>query len=247
MVTGLRRAGVRRSAPVRSERGETNGLVERLVLDRGHLGVPVPAAGERLVAPLRPPPGLVRGDEQRVEDVGRRHVEEDVREVLAADQVDVVDPQVDGRHLVTGGAARPLPLHDRGQPAAQPVGGRQEGLPVGPGRVELGVVGAAGAQLGQALPHLGRQAVHDRRARAHRRVDVGQAEHAEPGAELGHRGAVARHARILPRPRRGAGVSAAGARGPDGRPVAYSVNRGVSCSSSGPTAASAARCSSVLS
>ena len=28
---------------------------------------------------------------------------------------------------------------------------------------------------------------------------------------------------------------------------AYSVNRGVSCSSSGPTAASAARCSSVLS
>ena len=139
-------------------------------------------------------------DQQGVEDVRRRRVEEDVREVLAADEVDVVDPQIDGRHLVTGCPSRALPLHDGGQPAPQAVGGGEEGLPVGPGGVELGVEGAAGAERRQVLPHLGRDAVHDRCARAHRGVDVGQAEHAEPGAELGHRGAVARHPRILARP-----------------------------------------------
>ena len=58
-------------------------------------------------------------------------------------EVDVVDPQVDGRHLVAGGPAGALPLHHLGQPAPQAVVGGEEGLPVRPRRVELGVVGAA--------------------------------------------------------------------------------------------------------
>ena len=85
-------------------------------------------------------------DQQGVEDVRRRHVEEDVREVLAADEVDVVDTQVDGRHLVTGCPPGALPFHHGGQPAPQAVGGGEEGLPVGPRGVELRVEGAAGAE-----------------------------------------------------------------------------------------------------
>ncbi len=112
----------------------------------------------------------------------------------------MVDAQVDGRYLVTGRPSGALPFHDGGLPAPQAVGGGEEGLPVGPGGVELRVEGSTSAQRREVLPHLRRDAVHDLGARAHRGVDVGQPEHAEPGAELGHRGAIARHARILARP-----------------------------------------------
>ena len=228
--------GRRRAVPL--DRGPPHGLVERLILGRRHLGVPV--ADARHSATPRPRPPARPADEEPVEDVRRRHVEEDLREVLAADQVDVVDAEVDGRHLVPRGTPGPFPLHHPGQASPQAVVGRQEGLSVGPGGVELGVVAAPGAQRGQALPQLGRQAVHHRWARAHRLVDAGQAEHAEAGAELGHHGAVARHGRILPRR---PAPSAARRRAPSaapGRP-GYSVNKGVSWSSSGPTAASARR------
>ena len=176
--------------------GQADALVEGLVLDRGHLGVPVPAAGQDL--PGRPGTPARPAEEERVEDAGRGHVEEDLRQVLAADQVDVIDAQVDGRHLVAGGAARPLPLDDLGEASPQAVACSQEGLPVRPGGVELGVIGAAGVQAFQALPHLRRQAVHHGGARPHGLVDPGQPQHAEAGAELGHRGPVARHVRILP-------------------------------------------------
>ena len=58
----------------------------------------------------------------------------------------MVDAQVDGRHLVARGPSRALPLHDPGEASPQAVVGGQEGPAVGEGRVELGVVGAAGAQ-----------------------------------------------------------------------------------------------------
>ena len=76
----------------------------------------------------------------------------------------MVDAQVDGRHLVARGAARAFPLDHSGQATPQAVLGGEEGLPVRPRGVELRVVEAAGAHALEALPHLGRQAVHDRRA-----------------------------------------------------------------------------------
>ena len=57
----------------------------------------------------------------------------------------MVHAQVDRRDLVPGGATGPLPLHHLGQPAPEAVLGREEGLPVRPGRVEFCVEGATGA------------------------------------------------------------------------------------------------------
>ena len=176
--------------------GRADGLVERLVLGRRDLGVPVTPAGQDL--PRRSGPPARPTEEQCVEDAGRGDVEEDLGQVLAADQVHVIDPEVDGGHLVARGAAGSLPLDHLGQASPQAIAGGQEGLPVGPGGVELGVVGATGPEAVEALPHLGRQAVHHGRARPHGLVDTGQPQHPQPRAELGHRGPVARHARILP-------------------------------------------------
>ena len=147
-----------------------DGLVQGLVLGRRHLGVPVAAAGEHL--PRDPAPAGLPTEEEGVEHAGRGDVEEDVREVLAADQVDVVDAQVDGRHLVARGAARALPLDHPGQAPPQAVLGGEEGLPVRPRGVELCVEGAAAAETVEAVPHLGRQAVHHRRARPQGLVDA---------------------------------------------------------------------------
>ena len=157
----------------------------------------------------------------------------------------MVDPQVDGRHLVARGATRPLPLDDQGQPAAQAVVGGQEGAAVGPRRVELGVVRAAGAQLGEVLPELGRQAAHDGRPRPHGGVDVRRAEHAEPGPELGHRGPIARHSRIFPRPVP-APASTDGRAGRPATPALVGEERG-ELQLERSDAASCARCSRVLS
>ena len=214
-------------------------LVEGLVLRGRHLRVPVPAARKDLAAGPAGP--ALPGDEQVVEDVRGRDVEEDVGEVLATDQVHVVDAQIDRRHLVARGPPRALPLDDVREATAQPVSGGEKGPPVLPGSVEFGVVGRTGAELGQLVPHLGGDAAHDRCPRPDRLVDVGASQGAERGAQLGHHGARARHGRILPcTAARGSVATAPPARD-------QSLNRGVSCSSSGPTAASAATCSSVLS
>ena len=187
-IPGATRRPATRSAAGRarssSEQGSTRGaspavtqrapdrVVERLVLAGRHLGVPVAAAGEDVAG--GPAGTALPADEQVVEHVRGRHVEQDLREVLAADQVDVVDAQVDRRHLVARRPAGALPLHHGRQPSPQPVVGGEEGLAVGPGGVELGVEGAAGAQAPRGGPTFGGEAVHHRRAGAHRLVDAGQ-------------------------------------------------------------------------
>ena len=108
--------------------GEADRLVEGLVLRRRHLGVPVASAGRDLAR--RSSTAARTTEEQRVEDAGRGHVEEDLGEVLAADQVDVIDAQVDGRHLVAGGAARSLPLDHLGQATSQPVACTRKARPL---------------------------------------------------------------------------------------------------------------------
>ena len=117
---GAARARWRDSRSSHRERGEPDGVVERLVLRRRDLGVPVPAAVERVAAPPGRP-GPAPPTRSASKTLPRRHVEEDLRQVLAADQVDVVDAQVDRRHLVPGGAAGPLPLDHLGQPAPEAV------------------------------------------------------------------------------------------------------------------------------
>ncbi len=177
--------------------------IQSLVLGRRHLGVPVASTGQNPATTgttTRATTGTaLPSDQQGVEHGGRRHVEQDVREVLAAHQIDVVHPQVDRRHLVARSAPGALPLDDLGQPAAQAVVGGQESTAVLPRRVELRVERTTSAQPRQVLPHLGRQAVHYRRTGVNRLVDVRQSQHAQPRPELGHGGPVARHPASLAR------------------------------------------------
>ena len=79
------------------------------------------------------------GGQQPVEEPGRGRVGDVARQVLAADQVDVVDPQVDRRHLVTRRPTAPGPLDQAGPPSPQGVRGLEEGPTVGEGGGELGV------------------------------------------------------------------------------------------------------------
>ena len=138
--------------------------------------------------------------------------------------------------------ARPVPFHSTtGQPPPQAVGGGEEGLPVGPGGVKLGVEGSAAAEAARRSHISGEMlcitAVRERTAASMsgrpsmpspvpssvtvvRSLGMDESWHSRPGGS---------------RPR------SAAAR------LGYPVKRGVSCSSSGPTAASAATCSSVLS
>ncbi len=67
----------------------------------------------------------------------------------------MVHAEIHWRHFIARGAPGSFPLDDLGQAPPQPVIRSQEGLAVGPGGVELGVVSTAGAETGQALPHLG--------------------------------------------------------------------------------------------
>ena len=67
----------------------------------------------------------------------------------------MVDAEVDGCYLVARGATGAFPLDHLGQPSPQAVVGTQEGLAVGPGGMEFGVVGAAGPQPRQSFPQVG--------------------------------------------------------------------------------------------
>ena len=181
---------------VASIHGIPDRRVERLVLHWSHFGVPVATARQHSTG--RPATPALAGDQQVVEHVGRGHVEQNVREVLTADQVDVVHAQVDRRDLVARSASGAFPLDDQGQPPTQSLGGCEESPAVLPRGVEFRVVEATGAQLGQVLPPLRREAVHDGRAGADRFVDGSQPQHAKAGPELGHGGPVARHFCIFP-------------------------------------------------
>ena len=171
--------------------GEADDVEELLILGRRNLGVPITSG-----AP--PTPGEA-ADQQGIEDVSGRRVEQDVRHVLAADQVHVVNPQIHRRDFVPAATYRTLPLHDLWSTSTETIASGQECLPVEPGRVELGVVGAAGPDGIEEIPVVGRQAAHHGRACGQHLVEVVASEHPEARAELGHHGAQIWHVRILPR------------------------------------------------
>ena len=99
------------------ERGADVG-VQRRVLGRRDLAEPVGAA-----------PAVPAG-EQAVEEMVRRRVHDDLRQVLAADEIDVVDAEIGGHDLVAGRTVRALPLDQDRRPAAQAVARGEEGAPV---------------------------------------------------------------------------------------------------------------------
>ena len=137
--------------------------------------------------------------QERVEDTGRRDVEEDLREVLAADQVHVVHPEVDGRHLVARGAAR-SPSTRRSGAGGRAARRRRSGRPArwprrrGTRRRRRRRTRSRARRSHISGDRLCMTGVRDRTASSM----LGSAEHAQAGAELGHRGPVARHRRHPP-------------------------------------------------
>ena len=121
-----------------------------------------------------------------------RGVGQDVRLVLAADQIDVVDAEVDGRHLVPRRPPPSGPLDGERRPAAQSVGSLEQGPPVGEGRAQLGGEPArcGDRSRGGPRPH-GRHGAD--RGRRPGRPGIGEGQRAEGGAELGDRGPVIGH------------------------------------------------------
>ena len=150
-------------------------LVQRGVFDRRDLAEPVGTA-----------PAVAAG-EQTVEEMVRRRVHDDVREVLAADEVDVVDAEI-GRHdLVAGRAVRALPLDQDRRPAAQAVARVEEGAPVHQRRREDVGVLAFLPRPQQELVVGGRHVEERFGFRAQRGLDVVEPEHSQPGDDLGDR------------------------------------------------------------
>ena len=128
-----------------------------------------------------------------VEHRPRGGVELDARVVLAAHQVDVVDPEIGGDGVGARRPLRPLPLEHLGRPASQAVARREERRAVGPGGGELGAEAAGALEVGQPRPPLVGDAAEARRRRGQRRRRIGPAEHGEPGDDLGDLGAVGGH------------------------------------------------------
>src|SRR5205823_11105526 len=86
-------------------------------------------------------PATVTAGEQAVEQVMGRSVHDDARQVLAADQIDVVDPKVGGHDLVAGRAMCSLPLDDYRLSTSQSVARREERAAVlQRGREDVGVL-----------------------------------------------------------------------------------------------------------
>ena len=91
------------------------------------------SVGRDLAEPVGAAAAVAAG-EQPVEQVMRRRVHDDARQVLAADEIDVVDPQVGGHDLVAGRAVRALPLDDQRDAVAQAVARGEEGARRSSGR-----------------------------------------------------------------------------------------------------------------
>jgi len=112
--------------------------IQLLVLARGDLSEPI--SSSHAVATLK----------EAFEEVRRRCVDHDAGEVLAADQEDVVDTQINRSHLVARCAMRAFPLDDHGASASQAVGSREERLTVLPCSAE--VLGQTGAVVRSLKP-----------------------------------------------------------------------------------------------
>ena len=183
--------GLERQSVVGAEIGDQRG--KRGIGDMGpDLGVEVL---ERLGGHRgEPVAGLFRALAQgAVEHVPRRGVVQDVGAVLAAEEIDVVDPQI-GRDLLVGG--RPvgtLPLDEPGRTPPEAV--------VGSGEHGAVVVGGAKDPVVVAARECGIEAVVDGVVdvedepgpSGERSFDVAEAEQAEPGDDLGDLGAGVSH------------------------------------------------------
>jgi hypothetical protein len=62
--------------------------------------------------------GALSDGERSIEQVRRRRVHEDLRHVLARDQIDMVDPQICRQRVITGQMLRTLPLNSNRQAPA---------------------------------------------------------------------------------------------------------------------------------
>ena len=212
-VLGGQRAGI--VGEIAEPGGAPTGVVELAQLLRGHHLVPVG---------LLP---LARGGEQPVEEPGRRRVGDVARQVLAADEVHMVDAQVHRRHLVAGRATAAGPLDQAREPAPQRVLGLEEGQSVGEGGGELGVEPPRGRQGVELVP----RGVGDLELFGTPLQGAGKvldAERAECGGELGDRGAVIGHGE------RRAGSSRARRRARHAGPVSQGRGRAMRSGSGGP-------------
>ena len=149
--------------------------VQRLVLGRRDLAEPVGAAA---TVPAR---------EQAVEQMMRRRVDHDARQVLAADQVDVVDPQVGGHDLVARSAMGALPLDEQWDATPQAFARGQEHAAVHQrGREDVGMPTLLPRPQQRLV--VGRLDVEQRLGRRDQRgLDVVESQHSQSRDDLGDR------------------------------------------------------------
>jgi hypothetical protein len=150
--------------------------VERGVLRRRHFVVPV-GTGAQSVSALEEP----------VEEVLGRRVDDDAREVLAADDVHVVDAEVGRHRLVADRTVRPLPFDDDGRPVSQRITRVQERAAVHPGSDEQITVQPVAPRVAQAPPGCVVDVAQRGRLHVEGRYEVVGAAHPQPGDDLGDR------------------------------------------------------------
>ena len=128
-----------------------------------------------------------------IEEMRGRSVVEEVRAVLAADQIHMIDAEIGGNLLIAGRLVMALPLDPMGNPATQPIRGSKETDAVVPGSLEFepeAAIDDAPRQCGRAL--------RGRRESAspvwwQGPVDVGEPQHRQAGDDFGDLGAKSRH------------------------------------------------------
>ena len=126
--------------------------------------------------------------EHAIENVLGRRVHDDARQVLAADEVDVIDAQVGRYRFVAERPVRALPLDDERWPAAQRVACAEKGLPVHERRDEQVAVRAVLPRPLQPFEVVGADVLEHGRHVVECLADVVGAAHAEPGHHLGDQG-----------------------------------------------------------
>ncbi len=188
------------------------------------------SAGRHLVVPIGAGPCMC-AQESLVEQACGGDIDQDAREVLAAHEVHVVNPEVDGSDLVANRAVRSLPLHEQRPSPPKPVAGergtaRSPTLPRRYPRTLVQPEAARGEPIGHpehSLPPLGARATGP---------GVGETQRREPGDDLGDLGPFRRHRRSVSEQWRDGSTRRRSARATSRRAISTTSRCSVTCSPS---------------
>ena len=150
--------------------------------------------GRDLEEPVRPVAAPL--GQESIEDMGRRHVEQDVRAVLAADEIHVIDSQIGRDLVVSGRASGPLPFDPVGHSTTQAIWRVQKAFAVIPGLRELRNGFASGQFIGEKVVLVIGDVMEPVGTNSQCPVDARKAEHGKTGHNLGDLGTRTRHLRL---------------------------------------------------